>query len=190
MIFCDEQDLTLLLQRWNRGDQRALDEILPRVYAELRKLGRYYLSQEHPSHTLQSTALVHEVFLRLREQHSCDWKDRSHFLSAIGNLMRRVLVDHARRHHAQKRGSGLRDLSFDNLLHMPSKWPDDLTRLHEALQELASFDYRKAQVVEFRFFIGLSIDEIATVLDISPATVKREWTVAKAWLHGAIRSQR
>jgi RNA polymerase sigma factor (TIGR02999 family) len=186
MMFCAEQDLTILLQRWNRGDPAALDEILPKVYRELRKLGRYYLSQEPPEHTLQGTALVHEVFLRLRQQHSIEWKDRSHFLSAVGNLMRRVLIDYARKRHAEKRGAGLQEFPFDDALRIANERPRELISLHDALEDLARFDPRKAQVIEFRFFSGLSVDEIAAVLDISPATVKREWTVAKAWLHGAM----
>lgn len=186
-MFCEGQDLTVLLQRWNRGDPRALDDVLPRVYLELRKLARYYLSHEGAGHTLQSTALVHEVFLKLREQRSFDWKDRSHFLAAIGNLMRRILVDHARKRLAQKRGAGWQDFPFDEALNVASVRPGILIKLHDALGDLARFDSRKAQVIELRFFSGLSIEEIASALSISSATVKREWIVARAWLQGVIK---
>lgn len=177
-------DVTRLLNAWGGGKQEALDELMPVVYQELRKLARHYLRSERDDHTLQPTALVNEAYLRLVDQKDVRWQNRKHFFGIAAQLMRRILVDHARKRNSEKRGGGEPPLPFDDARAVPAK-PGELIRLDEALNDFATIDPRAAKIVELRQFAGLSIDETAEVLDISPATVKREWTAAKAWLRRA-----
>lgn len=178
----DKHDVTLLLARWSDGDQSALENLMPLVYSELHRLAGIYLSRERPGHTLQSTALVHEAFLRLIDQNSVQWKNRAHFYGVAAQMIRRILVDHARAHLTAKRGSGALKLSIEDALNEPKRQDLDLVALDDALNSLAQFDPQQCQVVELRFFSGLSIEETGEALRISPATVKRDWNAAKAWL--------
>ncbi|HKU62206.1 MAG TPA: sigma-70 family RNA polymerase sigma factor [Gemmatimonadales bacterium] len=169
-----------------RGDKAGLDHMLPVLYDELHRLAEAYLRREDPGHTLQPTALVHEAYLRLIDQRRVDWRNRAQFLGVAAGIMRRLLVDHARGRAARKRGGGAEAVSL-SLVEAPSGRPEvELIALEQALERLASVDPRKAQVVELKFFGGLSAREIAEVMGISDATVEREWTFAKAWLYKAI----
>jgi len=177
-------DVTMLLNAWSDGSQDALDELMPLVYQELRKLARSYLRAERPEHTLQPTALVNEAYLRLVDQRNVRWQNRRHFFGIAAQLMRRILVDHARQRQSEKRGGGEALIPFEDAKGVPAK-ARDLVALDEALKDFATIDPRSAKIVELRQFGGLSIDETADVLEISPATVKRDWTLAKAWLRRA-----
>jgi RNA polymerase sigma factor (TIGR02999 family) len=176
-------DVTQLLERWGRGDRDALEELMPLVYDELRKLSRRYLRMERADHTLQSTALAHEAYLRLVGQDGAHWQNRAHFFAVAAQSIRHILVDHARRRNASKRGAGAIKLSLDEAIGVPEKKEIDLLALDEALAGLSSLDEQQGRIVELRYFGGLSIEETAEVLRISPATVKREWVMAKAWLY-------
>ncbi len=180
-------DVTLLLNAWSDGKQDALDELMPLVYQELRKLARSYLRAERPEHTLQPTALVNEAYLRLVDQKNVRWQNRRHFFGIAAQLMRRILVDHARKRQSEKRGGGEALIPFEEAKGVPLK-ARDLVALDDALKDFATIDPRSAKIVELRQFGGLSIDETADVLEISPATVKRDWTLAKAWLRRATLS--
>ena len=180
----EPSDVTQLLNAWGKGNQDALDELMPIVYQELRKLARSYLRSEREEHTLQPTALVNEAYLRLVDQKNVRWQSRGHFFGIASQLMRRILVDHARKRQAEKRGGGEAPVPFDEARGIPSQ-DRDLVALDDALSDFAQLDPRSAKIVELRQFGGLSIDETADVLEISPATVKREWTAAKAWLRRA-----
>ena len=171
---------TVLLLRWKSGDRDAVDELLPLVYDELRRLANAYLHRERGGHTLQSTALVHEAYLRLIDQ-SVDWQSRSHFFGIAAQMMRRILVDHARARNAAKRGAGLK-VTLDERMAVADARDLDVIALDSALARLSAQDEGQAKIVEMRFFAGLSIEETAEALGISPATVKRDWTMAKAWL--------
>jgi RNA polymerase sigma factor (TIGR02999 family) len=178
--------VTLLLQEWRGGDQEAFDALLPLVYKELRRLAHFQLRNERPDHTLQSAALVHEAYLRLIGLNSPEWESRSHFFAIAAQLMRQILVDYARRHAAKKRGGSLCKLSLEDAT-MGSRGKDvDVLALDDALKSLAKIDARQSRVVELRFFAGLSLAEISEVLEIAPATVQRDWTAARAWLHREI----
>lgn len=179
-------ELTELLQQWSEGRQDALDRLLPEVYAELKLLAGSYLRRERSDHTLQATALVHEAFMKLVDQRVVRWQNRAHFFGIAAQLMRRILVDHARAHTAAKRTAGERRVPLDDALAMAVDRDVDLIALDDALTRLAVVDPQQSRVVELRFFGGLTIEETAEVLKISPATVGREWTVAKAWLHAAL----
>jgi RNA polymerase sigma factor (TIGR02999 family) len=170
-----------LLVRWKTGDQEALAALIPLVYKELRQIARYHLQRERPGHTLQSAALVHEAYLRLVDQRPFETKDRAHFLAVASRLIRQILVDYARSHGAAKRGADLR-VELDASLVLPQVRNTDVIALDDALTGLTKLDEQQSRIVELRFFGGLSIEEIAEVLDISASTVKREWNVAKAWL--------
>jgi RNA polymerase sigma factor (TIGR02999 family) len=171
-----------LLAAWAARDPSALDRLVPIVYDELRRLAHHYMRGERPAHTLQTTALVNEVYLRLAGIKGLQWRDRAHFFAMAGTLMRRVLVDYARRQGRGKRGGGIAVTSLDG--HAITPAPSvDIIALDEALQRLAAVDPQQCRVVELRFFGGLSIEETAAALEISPATVKRDWTTARAWLH-------
>jgi RNA polymerase sigma factor (TIGR02999 family) len=175
-------EITQLLRAWGGGDREALDELIPLVYEELRRQAARYLRRERPGHTLQTTALVNEVYLRLAGIKGLQWRDRTHFFAMAGTLMRRVLVDYARRQRRDKRGGGVSVTSLDG--HAVTTAPSvDIEALDDALQRLAAVDSQQCRVVELRFFGGLSIEETAEALGISPATVKRDWTTAKAWLY-------
>jgi RNA polymerase sigma factor (TIGR02999 family) len=168
---------------WSNGDRSALEALMPLVYDELHRLASRYLSRERPGHTLQSTALVHEAYLRLIDQREVRWQNRSHFFGVAAQMIRRILVDHARSHQAAKRGAGAVKLSLDEAVAAAGQGRDvDLVALDDALNRLAQFDLQQGRIVELRFFAGLSIEETAEVLHISPATVKRDWVMAKAWL--------
>ncbi len=183
----EQTDVTMLLNAWSDGKQDALDELMPLVYQELRKLARSYLRAERPEHTLQPTALVNEAYLRLVDQKNVRWENRRHFFGIAAQLMRRILVDHARKRQSEKRGGGEALLPFEEAKGVPVK-ARDLVALDDALKDFANIDPRSAKIVELRQFGGLSIDETADVLEISPATVKRDWTLAKAWLRRATLS--
>ena len=180
MTHLPENSATVLLLRWKDGDSKAMEELLPLVYDELRRLARGYLYRERAEHTLQSTALVHEAYLRLIEQ-DVEWQSRAHFLGIAAQMMRRILVDHARARSAAKRGEGLR-VTLDEKMAIAEARDLDVIALDRALTRLAQQDEAQARIVEMRFFAGLSIEETAEVLGISPATVKRDWAMAKAWL--------
>jgi RNA polymerase sigma-70 factor (ECF subfamily) len=186
-------DVTRLLQEWRNGSQEALDRLIPLVYAELRTLAARYLSRERQDHTLQTTALVHEAYVKLVDQHSVDWQNRAHFFGIAANLMRRILVDDARHRTRHKRGAGAKPEVLDDL---PVAAPEaaldavDTIALDRALQELETLDPGQARLVELRFFGGLTLEETATVLEVSPSTVKREWAIAKGWLYRALKGGR
>lgn len=175
-------DVTQLLIRWSRGDNSALDQLMPLVYDELRRLARSYLRRERPDHTLQATDLVHEAYLRLIEQDAVTWQNRAHFFGIASQMMRRILVNHALARRAAKRGGFVQRLSLDKAVSFGAQPDVDLLALDEALTDLEKMDARQSHIVELRFFGGLSIEETAEVLKISPATVKREWATAKLWL--------
>jgi len=175
-------DATLLLRAWGAGDRGALDRLTPIVYGELRRLAARYMKRERPGHSLQATALVNEAYLRLVDYKHMQWQDRSHFFAVSAQLMRRILVEHARRHNL-KRGGGVSHAALEESAIAGASRPTDLLALDDALNELARMDARKARVVEMRFFGGLNVEEIAEVLRISPITVMRDWTTAKAWLY-------
>jgi RNA polymerase sigma factor (TIGR02999 family) len=178
-------DVSHLLRAWRDGDQDALGELTPIVYAELRRLAHRYMRRERSDHTLQTSALVNEAYLRLVTYRRMEWESREHFFAVSAQLMRRILVDWARRNNL-KRGRGVPHLSLEEAAEVGVARSADLVALDDALTELARRDARKAQVVELRFFGGLSIDEAATVLKVSPITVRRDWTSAKLWLYRAL----
>lgn len=175
-------DVTRLLVNWSHGDQSALEELMPLVYGELRRLASAYLRRERSDHTLQSTALVNEAFLRLVNQQDVQWRNRAHFYGIAAQMIRRILVDHARSQHAEKRGSGAVKLALDEAMAVPQQGDVDLLGLNDALDRLARLDERQSRIVELRFFTGLSIEETAEVMQLSPASIKREWSSARAWL--------
>ena len=174
--------LTQLLHAWSEGDQGALDKLIPVVYDELRRLARHYMADERPGHTLQTTALVNEAYLRLVDSAQFDWESRAHFFGVCAGLMRRILVDWARARYAQKRGGHVRNLAFEEALAVGVQPSTDLVAIDDALQALAAVDARKSQIVELRFFGGLSVKETAEVLRVSEETVMRDWKLAKRWL--------
>jgi RNA polymerase sigma factor (TIGR02999 family) len=174
--------VTELLRAWSEGDDGALERLVPLVEAELRRLARGYLGRERRGHTLQITALVNEAFLRLTDARHVRWQDRAHFLGISARLMRRVLVDYARRRGFQKRGGGAQQVTFDEGLVASADPALDIVALDRALEALAQVDVRKSRVIELRFFGGLTVDEAAEVLNVSPDTVKRDWRLAKLWL--------
>ena len=175
-------DITGLLARWRSGDPLALDALMPVVFEELRRLARHYLRNEPSDHTLQSTALVHEAYVRLAGQKTPDWKGRTHFYGVAARLMRQILVDHARSRRADKRGGGSVMLALDEQLVGAVRQDLDVLALDEALDRLAGLSPQQSEIVELRFFSGLSIEDTSEVLGVSPATVKRGWTTARAWL--------
>ena len=178
---------TRLLVAWGTGDRNALDEMLPLVYEELRRLAANYLARERPSHTLQPTALVHEAYLRLIDQRHVDWRNRAQFLGVAASMMRRILVNHARDRAALKRPGDREQVSLSLVESQTGDFEMDLIELEEALERLSALDPRKARVVELRYFGGLSLDEVAAVLEMSRATVTRELRFARAWLYEAMR---
>ncbi len=175
-------DVTALLVDWSRGNRSALDQLLPLVYAELRRIAARQLRKERGGHTLQPTALVHEVYLRLVDQRQGDWRNRAHFFGVAAQVMRRILVDHARRHRAGKRGEGVPCLSVDDARDLPAPSLIPVLALDHALDRLEKLDPDLARIVELRAFGGLTIEEAAHVLEVSPSTAKRDWRTAKAWL--------
>ena len=181
------QPVTELLARWSQGDASARETLVPLVYDELRRIARRSLSSQRREHTLQPTALVHEAYLRLAGRDSIPWNDRAHFFAVASQMMRQILVDHARKRGAAKRGAGNTiSLSVDEISASEQQPNLDVLALDRALTRLASFDPRQSQIVELRFFGGLSIEKTAEIVKVSPATAKREWTTARLWLHRAL----
>jgi len=174
--------VTELLDRWSAGDREALDELIPLVFDEVRELARYHLARERPGHTLQPTALVNEVYLRLEKRRRVSWKNREQFFGFLVQLIRRILVDHARKHGRAKRGGGEKPLSLDEVFGLAKIRHPELVALDDALHELAELDPRQSQIVELRYFMGLKLEEIAELLDLSLSTVNRDWKTARMWL--------
>jgi RNA polymerase sigma factor (TIGR02999 family) len=177
-----QKEMTQMLKDWNKGDQSALEKLMPIVYDELKRIAARYMRKERPGHTLQATALVNEAFLKLVDEQDLEWQNRAHFFAIAANTMRRVLVSYAIANRAEKRGGGELRLSLDEAMGLPEKRDYNLLSLNDALNRLAVMDERKSQIVELRFFAGLGNEEIAEALGISVGTVKREWKMAKAWL--------
>ncbi len=178
-----EADVTQLLHQLNAGDAAAAESLVPRIYDALRAIAHNHLRNERTGHTLGTTALVHEAYLKLVDQKRATWQSRAHFFAVASQAMRRILVDYARHAQAAKRGGGAAHVTLEDAVGLRVTQEPDLLALDEALDLLASFDPRQARIVEYRFFSGLTIEETASVLEISPATVKRDWTLAKAWLY-------
>lgn len=185
-----DRPVTALLVRWRNGDPLALESLIPLVYDELRSLAQYYLRQERSDHTLQSTALVHEAYVRLVGHAAPTLQNRSHFFGVAARLMREILVDHARAQQTAKRGGHACTLALDDALKVAGRTDVDVIMLDDALKELARLDDRQSRIVELRFFTGLSLDETAEAMEISTATVSREWTTARAWLHRELSGRR
>jgi RNA polymerase sigma factor (TIGR02999 family) len=183
----DKRDITVLLNNARKGDQGALNELLPLVYDELRRVAANQLRNERSDHTLQATALVHEAYLRLLEQKEVDWNNRLHFFSIAAEMMRRILVNYAIQRNAKKRGDGAAKIALDEAISFSKEKDLDIIVLDETLNELAKFDPDQAKIVELRFFAGLTIEETAAALGISESTVKREWRSAKAWIMGRMK---
>jgi RNA polymerase sigma factor (TIGR02999 family) len=190
MTASSPNEMTQWLLDWSAGDKTALDQLMPLVYDELRRLAHYHLGRERQGHTLQTTALVNEAYLRLIDQQRVQWQNRAHFFGIASQLMRRILVDHARSRHYAKRGGGAQRVSLDEALVVAQERAAEVLALDDALTALAGIDQRKSQIVEMRFFGGLSIEETAAVLAVSPGTIMRDWTLAKAWLHREISKER
>lgn len=182
-----QKEITRLLLAWGAGDKAALDELMPLVYAELRKLARNYMRQQRPDHTLQTTALVNEAYLRLIDSSRVNWQNRTHFFAISAQLMRRILVDFARKRNSLKRGGEVQKVELDEALVIPLEQKTDLVALDDALKILAEMNPRQGQVVELRYFGGLSEEEIAEHLEVSVRTVRRDWSVARAWLFHKLR---
>ncbi len=179
--------VTDLLLQWGHGDDGALDRLIPLVHRELHQIARRHMAHERADHSLQATALVNETFLRLVDAHTVTWKDRAHFLAVCARVMRRILVDHARTRSAQKRGGLVATVPLDDTLAISDEPRQDFVALDDALDALAKFDTRKSRVVELRFFGGLTVEETAAVVNVSPETVMRDWQLAKAWLQREMR---
>lgn len=182
-------EVTQLLKESARGDRAALDELLPLVYGELRRIADRYLKHERTDHTLQPTALVHEAYLRLVDQRDVEWQNRAHFFGVAAQMMRRILVDHARAQQTAKRGSGGIKVSLEDVLEISEEQIDNMLALDEALKALEKIDPQKSRIVELRFFGGLSIEETAEALGIGTATVIRQWRMAKAWLYNEVSKE-
>ena len=182
-----QADVTALLLQLKQGNHEAGEKLIPLVYEELKRLARSYMRRERPDHTLQTTALVHEAYLKLVRQHAVNWQGRSHFFGIAAQLMRRILIDHARGQLRGKRGGVKEVLPLDEALVFSPEHSKELVKLDEALERLSKLDARQSQIVELRFFGGLSVEETSEFLGVSPKTVKRDWAVAKVWLHGELR---
>ena len=181
-----QHEITQLLAQWRAGNQSALDDLYPLVYDELHRLARRYMSRERKGHTLQTTALINEAYVRLVDQKNVPWANRSHFFAISAQIMRRILIDHARRHAYAKRGGGAQQVTLEEVAVISPSLGSELMRLDEALKSLAELDPRRSQVVELKYFGGLNNDEIAGVLKISKNTVIRDWNMARAWLHSQL----
>jgi RNA polymerase sigma-70 factor, ECF subfamily len=187
MVGDDGADITASLVGLSNGDENAADRLLPLVYDELRRLAAGFMRRERRvDHTLQPTALVHEAYLRLIDQSRVDWRNRAHFCAMASEMMRRILVDHARRHYAQKRGGAEMQIALDEAVSFPQESEADVLAIDDALFDLAQLDAQQSRIVELRFFGGLTLDETAEVLGISRSTVQREWNMAKAWLYNQL----
>src|SRR2546421_6543072 len=176
-------EVTQLLIEWSNGDKAALDKLTPLIYDELRRLAHHYMSREHPGHTLQTTAVVNEAYVRLVNRRGVHWQNRAHFFAIAAQLMRSILVDHARSHAYAKRGGGARKIALDDAMVVSQERAAEVVALDDVLKRLAEIDPQQSRIVELRFFGGLTIEETAEVLGLSPATIKREWSTAKAWLY-------
>lgn len=185
----ENAEVTQLLTALTRGDDGAASKLIPAVYDELRRLAGSYMRRERSDHTLQATALVHEAYLKLIEQKAVNWQSRAHFFGIAAQLMRRILIDHARGHTRQKRGGEQKKVSLDEAYIFTEKQADELLAVNDSLDRLEKIDPRQARVVEMRFFGGLSVEEAAEVLGVSPKTVKRDWSVAKAWLYADLKER-
>jgi RNA polymerase sigma-70 factor (ECF subfamily) len=190
MRTASSEEVTQLLVAWSNGNKAALDQLMPLVYRELHRLARRRLGRENAGHTLQTTALVNEAYLRLVGQKESQWQNRAHFFAIAAQMMRRILVDYARSRHYAKRGGGAPKVSFDEIMAVSGGRAADVVALDEALTTLGELDQRKSRMVELRFFGGLSIEETAEVLGVSPGTIRRDWTLTKAWLQREINSTR
>ncbi|MDQ3314028.1 MAG: sigma-70 family RNA polymerase sigma factor [Verrucomicrobiota bacterium] len=184
-----QQQVTQLLCDWRGGDPSALEKLIPLVQPELQRLAHHYMSRERPGHTLQTTALIDDAYLQLADNTHPQWQNRAHFFAAAAQLMRRIMVDHARQRQALKRGGGAIRVELNEAAAVTQTRADELLALDEALEKLATFDHRKAQVVEMRYFAGLTMDEIAEVLKVHVNTVTRDWTAARAWLLAALSGE-
>lgn len=180
-------DVTAILQKLTDGDDRSPELLLPQVYDELKRLASGYMRNERDSHTLQTTALVHEAYIRLVDWKHVTWQNRAHFFAVAARLMRRILIDYAREYRAEKRGSGVPKIALEDAITLASERDIDLFALDEALTRLESFDERQARIVELRFFSGMTIEETAEVMRLSPATIKNEWTMARTWLYNQLK---
>jgi RNA polymerase sigma factor (TIGR02999 family) len=189
MTEAQTHDVTQLLIDWSNGDRAALDKLVPVVEQELRRLAHHYMSRERAGHTLQTTALVNEAFVRLVHRKSVQWQNRAHFFGIAAQLMRTILVDHARSHACAKRGGGAGKLELNEALVVSQHKASEVIALDEALKELELIDPQQSRIVELRFFGGLTVEEAAEVLHLSPATIKREWSTAKAWLYRELAKQ-
>ena len=184
------QEVTQLLVDWGNGNQAALDRLMPVVYTGLRQLAHQYMRRERPGHTMQTTALIHEAYLRLVDQNQVRWQHQAHFFGIAARLMRQILIEHARSRTRAKRGGGVGTISLDEAAIVSQARATELLALDDALERLATIDPRKSRVVELRFFGGLSVEEAAIVLNVAPNTVLRDWRLAKAWLHREISHER
>jgi RNA polymerase sigma factor (TIGR02999 family) len=182
-------EVTELLIEWSNGNKTALDKLMPLIHEELRRLAHHYMSHERPGHTLQTTALVNEAYLRLVNRKSVHWQNRAHFFAIAATLMRSILVDHARSHAYAKRGGDARKITIDEAMIVSKERAAEVVALDDVLKQLANFDPQQSRIVELRFFGGLTIDETAEVLALSPATIKREWSTARAWLYRELRKK-
>ena len=183
------QEVTRLLANWSGGDEGALEGLIPLVQSELHRLAHHYMSREGAGHTLQTTALLNEAYLRLVDDPTRTWQNRTHFVAVAAQLMRRIMVDHARERRAQKRGGGALKVSLDDVALVTERRSEELLALDEALEKLAGLDPRKSQIVELRYFGGLTVEETAEFLKLSDRTVKREWRMAKVWLYRALSEE-
>lgn len=183
-----EVSITQLLLAWNDGEEKALEDLIPLVEQELRRLARKYLRGESSYHTLQTTALVNEAYMRLMKQHSVYWQNRGHFFALSAQIMRRILINHARNKNCEKRGSGAAHISLGTVSIISEEKTIELLALDEALEKLAKFDKMKSRIVELRYFGGLTVDEVAEILEVSPSTIATHWRLAKAWLKNQLRN--
>jgi RNA polymerase sigma-70 factor, ECF subfamily len=181
-------EVTILLAKLTKGNQEAASKLIPRVYSEMRRLAGAYMRRERGDHTLQPTALVNEAYLKLVEQRSVDWRSRSHFFGIAAQVMRRILVDHAGGHMRDKRGGGQKPVPIDEALVFAPERSEEFLKLNEALERLTKLDERQGKIVELRFFGGLTVEQTADLMGISAKTVKRDWSMAKAWLHGEMKA--
>jgi RNA polymerase sigma factor (TIGR02999 family) len=183
------EEITQLLMNWSQGDKAALDQLVPLVYPELRRLAKRQMNRENPAHTLQTSALINEAYLKLVDQQNVQWQNRAHFFAVAAQVMRHILVDHARTRNYAKRGGGASKLPLDEASALTERRAAELIALDDALRDLATLDERRSQIIELRFFGGLTLEETAEVMHISPSTVQREWRAARAWLHHTIENK-
>jgi RNA polymerase sigma factor (TIGR02999 family) len=188
-VVANPREITELLLSWSKGSTAALEDLVPLIYPELRRLARRYMQREDPAHTLQTSALINEAYLRLVDQRSIEWQDRAHFFAVAAQVMRHILIDHARRHQAAKRGAGAFHVALDEAETVSENRAAEFVALDDALTKLATIDERKSRIVELRFFGGLTVEDVARLLGLSPITIKREWRSARAWLQREIRQR-